>query len=83
MGSYLMHSTQLQDSITLLEGLLKGCYYVQMKHRYEKHGQSELAWYVDEDNSALEYNLILFVTPMKIYINIHSIHISKHTSEQF
>ena len=25
-----MHSTQLQDSITLLEGLLKGCYYMQI-----------------------------------------------------
>ena len=30
MGSYLMHSTQLQDSITLLERLLKGCYYMQI-----------------------------------------------------
>ena len=39
---------------------------------------------VDEDNNALENSLVeLFVTPLKIYIVQHSIHISKHTSKQF
>ena len=30
-----MHSTQLQDPITLLEGLLKGCYYMQINKGME------------------------------------------------
>ena len=57
MGSYLMHTTQLQEFNITTGGLLKGCYYMQIKHRYEKHGQSELAWYVDEVIIALK-NLI-------------------------
>ena len=65
MGSYLMHTTQLQEFNITTGGICCGdgtrC---NKTHRYGKHGQSELAWYVDEDINALGNLIKLFVTPM-------------------
>ena len=54
MGSYLMHSTQLQEFNITTGGIVAKMTLNAIKHRYEKHGQSELAWYVGEDIIALK-----------------------------
>ena len=84
MGSYLMHTNQLQEFNITTGGIVAKMTLNAIKHRYEKHGQSELAWYYLMKIIMLSQNLIeLFITLRRKSIQVkHSIHISTHSSKQ-
>ena len=64
MGSYLMHTTQLQEFSITTGGIEIMVPLNAIKTLVWKYGQSKLAWYVDEDINALGNLIKLFVTPM-------------------